>query len=77
MATKGKQAAGHGGARTGAGRPKSDRDDVSVRLDRNVVSRARFVADQRGLTLAEYLTELVRPLVDRDFGKAASQSGQG
>jgi hypothetical protein len=67
----------HGGQRPGAGRPKSDRDDVSVKLDRTVVARARFVAELRGVTLAEYLTEAVRPVVDRDFAKAARDEGKG
>jgi hypothetical protein len=42
---------------------------VSVKLDRGVVSRAKIVAAARGLTLAEYLSELTRGPVDRDFAK--------
>lgn len=64
-----------GGPRPGAGRPKaSGRDDVTVKLDRSLVARARFVADLRGISLAEYLTDAVRPAVDRDFEKAARTS---
>jgi hypothetical protein len=66
----------HGGQRRGAGRPKSDRDDVSVKLDRSVAARARFVAELRGVTLAEYLTEAVRPVVERDFARAARAEGK-
>jgi hypothetical protein len=66
-----------GGKRPGAGRPKSERDDVTVKMDRGLVARARFVAEIRGVTLAEYLSEAVRPVVDRDFGKAAKPTGQG
>jgi hypothetical protein len=51
------------------GRPKTERDDVSVKLDRGVVSRAKIVAAARSLTLAEYLSELTRGPVDRDFVK--------
>ena len=51
------------------GRPKTERNDVSVKLDRGVVSRAKIVAAARGLTLAEYLSELTRGPVDRDFVK--------
>jgi hypothetical protein len=51
------------------GRPKTERDDVSVKLDRGVVSRAKIVAAARGLTLAEYLSKLTRGPVDRDFAK--------
>lgn len=64
---------GHGGKRVRAGRPRtSTRDDVAVKLDRGVAVRARFVANVRGISLAEYLTEAIRPLVDRNF-KAAAQ----
>ena len=59
------------------GRPKtSTREDLTVKVDRHVIARARFVADTRKLTLAEYLTEALRPVVDRDFEKAA-RGGQG
>ena len=66
----------HGGKRTGAGRPKSGRDDVTVKMDRGVVARARYVAEVRGVTLAAYLSEAVGPVVDRDFGKAADPTGR-
>jgi hypothetical protein len=68
---------GRGGKRPGAGRPKSSRDDISVKLDRTVAARARYVADLRGLTLAEYLTEAIRPIVDRDFDRAAGGGKSG
>jgi hypothetical protein len=58
-----------GGHRPGAGRPKSGRDDIAVKVDRVVVARAQFVARLRGLTLAEYLSEAARPTVDRDFAR--------
>lgn len=64
----------HGGTRPGSGRPKSARDDISVKLDRTVVARGRFVAELRGLTLAEYLTEAIRPIVDRDFARESRRS---
>ena len=77
MGTKDERGSPHGGKRPGAGRPKSERDDVTVKLDRGVVARARYVAEIRGVTLAEYLSEAVRPIVDRDFGKAAKPTSQG
>jgi hypothetical protein len=64
----------HGGPRPGSGRPKtSDRDDVTVRLDRHVTAQARFVADSRGITLAEYLSDALRPIVVKDFAKASKE----
>jgi hypothetical protein len=55
----------------------STRDDVSVKLDRALVARARFVADLRGQSIAEYLSETLRPSVDRDFGKATRETTEG
>jgi len=57
------------------GRKKSEkpeelkRDDMVVKLDRVVGADARWVADQRGISLAEYLTEMIRPLIARDLRK--------
>ncbi len=38
-----------------------------VRLNRAVAMQARCVAKIRGVSLAEYLSELVRPMVAKDF----------
>ena len=64
----------HGGRRKGAGRPKSGRDDIAVKIDRTLAARARFVAELRGVSLAEYLSEAVRPIVDQDFARVARAS---
>jgi hypothetical protein len=55
-----------------AGRPAtSTRDDVVVKIDRGVAAQARYVADNRKITMAEYLTEALRAVVKRDFDRAA------
>lgn len=65
----------HGGPRAGAGRPKSsDRDDVTVRIDRGIAAKARYVAEVRGISLAEYLTTITTGQVDRDFARASAAS---
>jgi hypothetical protein len=51
------------------GRPAGERDDVSVKLDRAVVGKARAVATHEGTTLAEFLTEMVRGQVDRKYAQ--------
>jgi hypothetical protein len=52
------------------GRPKtSTRQDVSIKFDRVLAARARQVALNRGLSLAEYLSEACRAVVDRDYAK--------
>jgi hypothetical protein len=66
----------HGGRRPGAGRPaKSERDDVAVKLDRAIVAKCRYVAEVRGITLAEYLTEALKPVAERDFAKVTKENG--
>jgi hypothetical protein len=43
------------------------RNDVSVKMDAEVVAEAKMVAASRDLSLAEYLSDLARPLVRRDL----------
>lgn len=63
-------------ARKKMGRPPtSDRDDTVVRLDRRVAAKAKYVASTRNIPIAEYLTELIRALVDRDFDRAVKANG--
>ena len=59
------------------GRPKSDRNDTSVKVDSALVIKAKLVAEAQGITLAEYISELIRNPVDRDFAKAARKLGLG
>jgi hypothetical protein len=50
------------------GRPKtSDRDDATVRLDRTLVGRAKLLANYRGVSVAELLSELVRAPLDKAY----------
>ena len=47
--------------------PMTRRNDVTVKLDADVAREAKMVAASRDQTLAEYLSELLRPLVRRDL----------
>lgn len=52
------------------GRPKtSERDDVTVRLDRGLISKAKVLAADESLSLAEYLSDMLRPSIDRAYAK--------
>jgi hypothetical protein len=42
---------------------------MTVKIDRGIGSRAKMVAAARKITLAEYLSEITRATVDRDFAK--------
>jgi hypothetical protein len=56
---------------------RSSRDDMTVKIDRGVGSKAKMVAAARKITLAQYLTELTRSLVDRDFAKEMHRVEKG
>lgn len=69
---------GHATVAKSKGRPKSsERDDVTVRLDRMVARRIKAVADFRGITAAELLTELVRKPADAAFAAMVAEIQKG
>jgi hypothetical protein len=49
------------------------RNDLAVKMGVDVVKKARVVALNRNITLAEYLTETIRPLVDKDYAVALAE----
>jgi hypothetical protein len=49
------------------GRPRTERDDKTVKIDRAVADKAYHVAFRRGTTLAEYLTEILRGPVEKAY----------
>jgi hypothetical protein len=60
------------------GRPKtSQRNDATAKVDKGILKKAKFVADSRDIPLAEYLSDVLRAPVDRDFAKAARQASEG
>jgi hypothetical protein len=51
-------------------RPKgkrSERDDVAVKIDREVYDKAKLVALRRRIPLAELLSEILRGPIDRAY----------
>jgi hypothetical protein len=68
---KARRKAGRPGTPAGKmGRPAtSTRDDVAVKVDREVIGQAKIVAWDRGISLAEYITETLRAAVGRDFDR--------
>ncbi len=59
-------------------RAKNDppRDDVAVKVDRKVIKKAKAVAGMREIHLAKYLSDLLGPLVERDW-QAMYAEGEG
>jgi hypothetical protein len=52
------------------GRPKtSERQDVSIKFDKTLAGKARLISQGRGVSMAEYLSEMTRAIIDRDYAK--------
>jgi hypothetical protein len=56
------------------GRPKGDRDDVSVRLDRALAKMAKAITTANGGSVAEYLSDMVGPTIRQDYVKLLRES---
>lgn len=54
---------------TGEGRP--------VRIDSDIVTKARYLATGEGVDLSAYLSNLLRPIVDREFRKVGKKMLEG
>ena len=46
--------------------PMAKRNDVPVKVDADVIHVAKIAAAYKGLSLAAYLSETLRPIVSRD-----------
>jgi hypothetical protein len=60
-------------AKKKAGRPKSKNprgDGLPVRLAPDVVRMAKVVTPMKGLALSAYLSDILRPVVTRDYAQA-------
>lgn len=46
---------------------RTRRNDVAVKVDADIVRKAKTIAAYRGIPLAEYLSEKLRKFVDHEF----------
>ena len=58
-----------------ASKPK--RDDKAVKMDRLLADKATFIANRKGVTTAEFISELVRAQIEKEFAKMAREPKQG
>lgn len=54
---------------------KTDRDDVTVKLDRRLVAISKLIAADRKVPLAQYLSELMKGPVERDYAQLVQKLG--
>ena len=61
------------------GRPKRHRPAKTIRIDADLISRSEMLAkDQGEMTIGEYVSSLLRPLVDREWAKLLrKKAGEG
>lgn len=58
------------------GRPKKPGGEgTQVRIDSQVARKAKFVASEKGVSLADYLTGLLRPQVDKEYLRCVKAIG--
>lgn len=53
-----------------ARKKKPKRNDKAVKIDRVIAMKAGLVAESKGQPLAEYVTEILRGPVERDWARA-------
>lgn len=58
-----------------ARKSKTKRNDRAVKIEEELARKAAFIADTQGTYIAEYLSILLRPLIERDFAKAIKKGG--
>lgn len=51
----------------GRGRPKGDRDDITIKFDRKLKMKADLIAADKGVSTVEYISELARPAIDKAY----------
>lgn len=60
------------------GRPwDGDGPTSLVRIETELATRARYVAAKKGIPLIEFLSEIIRPVVNREFLKAGKDISEG
>jgi hypothetical protein len=42
---------------------------VSIKFDRTLAGKARLISQGRGIAMSEYLSEMTRSIIDRDYAK--------
>lgn len=51
------------------GRPNRGRDDATAKIDRILLGKAQLIAKDRGISVAEFLSEILRGPIEKEYGK--------
>jgi hypothetical protein len=49
------------------------RNDTAVKIESDIVRQARTIANRRNITVAEYLSEILRAIVAKDYRQAVQE----
>ncbi len=53
------------------GRPKNPYGEgTAVRLDSGLVSKARYICAEKNISMTEYISEMIRARIERDFASS-------
>jgi hypothetical protein len=58
------------------GRPKMQRDDATTKIDRRLLSLAHLISADKGISTAEYLSELIRTAIEQETGELLLKRSQ-
>lgn len=58
------------------GRPKSNRDDATTKIDRRLLGFAQLIARDKGVSVAEFLSEFIREPLEREFDSLMRRRAQ-
>lgn len=47
--------------------PRQKRNDLAVKLDAVIVRKARTISAYKDISMAEYLSNILRPIIDKQF----------
>jgi len=54
--------------------PKNDKPrDKAVKIDRDLAAKAKYLADLEGVYLSDWLSNLVRPIIERRWAQATRE----
>lgn len=50
--------------------PKPTGEGTAVRIDSDIVAKAKYVASSKGVTMSKFFSDYLRPMVEREFEEA-------
>lgn len=55
------------------GRPTTGRDDITVKVDRDVARKLKFIASEQRRTIAEIVSEQIKPYAEKMYAQLVKE----